>query len=137
MGMLRCVGVAAYGGPSGYQTLDHCVLGVSLVFRVYREKLIIVKIHYDLTVCLSSFCNSPLERYFSREFFHTKINLGHSRSQTWINFLTAPLWAEIGPDAAKLPKHTAFMHLCICASSNLFWIGNKKLQGIMLYKNSL
>ena len=46
MGMLRCLGVAAYGGPSGYQTLNHCVLGVSLVFRVYREKLIILKIHY-------------------------------------------------------------------------------------------
>ena len=39
--------VAAYGGPSGYHTLDHCVLGVSLVFRIYREKLIIQKIHYD------------------------------------------------------------------------------------------
>ena len=41
VGMLWCVIVAAYGGPSGYQTLDHCVLGVSLVFRVYRKKLII------------------------------------------------------------------------------------------------
>ena len=69
MGELRCGGVAVWGscgvaelrgvgelwrvweswcgvvavceGPSGYHTLDHCVLGVSLVFRVYREKLII------------------------------------------------------------------------------------------------
>ena len=57
MGELRCGGVALWGsrsvgeswcggfavceGPSGYHTLDHCVLGVSLVFRVYREKLII------------------------------------------------------------------------------------------------
>ena len=31
VGMLRCVGVGVCGGPSGYQTLDHCVLGVSLV----------------------------------------------------------------------------------------------------------
>ena len=35
MGMLRRVGVAAYGGPNGYKTLDHCILGVFLVFRVY------------------------------------------------------------------------------------------------------
>ena len=40
-GYVAVCGVAVYGGPSGYQTLDHCVLGVSLVFRVYREKLII------------------------------------------------------------------------------------------------
>ena len=40
-GESRFVGVAAYQGPSGYQILDHCVLGISLIFRVYREKLII------------------------------------------------------------------------------------------------
>ena len=41
VGELRCGGVAVCEGPSGYHTLDHCVLGVSLVFRVYRKKLII------------------------------------------------------------------------------------------------
>ena len=46
VGRLQCVGVTVYGGPNGYQTLDHCVLGVSLVFRIYCEKLIILKIHY-------------------------------------------------------------------------------------------
>ena len=40
-GGLRCRGFAVCKGPRGYHTLDHCVLGVSLVFRVYREKLII------------------------------------------------------------------------------------------------
>ena len=45
VGESRCGGVAVCEGPSGYQTLDHCVLGVSLIFRVYREKLI-KKIHY-------------------------------------------------------------------------------------------
>ena len=41
VGELWCGGIAVCEGPSGYHTLDHCVLGVSLVFRVYREKLII------------------------------------------------------------------------------------------------
>ena len=47
VGQLRCGAVAVWGGiavcegRSGYQTLDHCVLGVSFVFRIYREKLII------------------------------------------------------------------------------------------------
>ena len=41
VGELQCGGFAVCEGPSGYHTLDHCVLGVSLVFRVYREKLII------------------------------------------------------------------------------------------------
>ena len=30
VGELRCGGVAAYEGPSGYQTLDHCVLALWL-----------------------------------------------------------------------------------------------------------
>ena len=41
MGRLQRVGVAVYWDPSGYQTLDHRVLGVSLIFRVHRKKLII------------------------------------------------------------------------------------------------
>ena len=41
VGESRFAGVAVCEGPSGYHTLDHCVLGVSLVFRVYCEKLII------------------------------------------------------------------------------------------------
>ena len=37
VGELRYVGIAAYEGPSGHQTLDHCVLGVSL-FSAYIAK---------------------------------------------------------------------------------------------------
>ena len=120
---LRCGGVAVWGSFSvgefqcwGVAVLGRCGVG-ELPWRsvavwgscnigelqcwgvvVWGSHLVELQKHFQ-SRSNSNFDSTVFEftseRYFSRKFFHTKINPDHSRFPTQINFLTAPQ-AKIG-----------------------------------------
>ena len=93
VGELRCAEVAVWESQRvgelqsrivagwGISCVGELQCGVPLVFH---KKLFISK-----SICLRSFCNSPLKRYFSKQIFYAIINLGPSSLPTHLNFPTA------------------------------------------------